>query len=54
VCCIFQTLQGMLVNPAQPWAKRFILQQCYVRNSAATQQRFRSMDAKQMHLVMRE
>jgi hypothetical protein len=44
----------MLVNPAQPWAKRFILLQCYVRNSAETQHRFRNIDAKQMHKVMRE
>jgi hypothetical protein len=49
-----QPLQGMLVNPAQPWAKRFILLQCYVRNSGETRQRFRDMDAKLMHKVMRE
>jgi hypothetical protein len=44
----------MLSDPAKPWVQRFILQQCYVRNSAEAQQRFRSMSAKAMHRVMRE
>jgi hypothetical protein len=44
----------MMANPAKPWVERFILQQCYVRNSPKAQQRFRGMSAKQMHRVIKE
>lgn len=44
----------MMGDPSKPWVERLILQQCYVRNSAAVQAHFRAMSAKDMHRLLRE
>lgn len=47
-------MQGMLLNPSRPLARRFILRHCYVLNTPAARAAYKALPAADMHRTISE
>jgi hypothetical protein len=45
-------VQGILLDPRRPWARRFVLRLCYTRNTEAARRGFRGMSPSAMHRLV--